>query len=86
MFVVEGVCGCPGLESDGGCLYVPYPDLRVAWSEAEVLCSEVRGTLASVPTSAVHSQLTALLMAQGVDDAWIGAKESEYMWRWISGM
>ena len=82
---VAGTSGCPGLEVEGVCLYVPYPDDRLGWREAEAWCHEVGGSLAAVTSSAVHDQLISLLRQQRLPDAWVGANETEGLWRWIAG-
>ena len=84
-FSTIGTSGCPGLDVEGVCLYVPFPEDRLPWRQAEARCNGVGGTLAAVTSSAVHSRLTSLLMQQGIEEVWVGGNETEHMWRWISG-
>ncbi len=65
---------------------MPFPDTQASWADAEDWCREVQGTLAAITSSRVHSELSSLLVQQGLDAAvWVGANETEDMWRWITG-
>ena len=55
-----------------------------SWADAITHCSASGGRLAPITNPLIDTLVSSLMQAEDVNRAWVGAKQEEDNWKWIS--